>query len=268
MLLMIGQELDKSVCRKWQAQQNTEFIWPSGILPCVMHSGYACLCVLWTDWGMWHACYSPLKFILHREPFSYFVPSTVYCLAVDTDVTHLPQRVLCSASLQQIRGCAHRKQDPSLLVTKVLMWCHCQTCKFCDGGRERQQFSSATESKGLWMCTVVWEHRGFTLVGVKAGNHLWVPFPGWRCGSHFHSAVKNTRRYQRTVHQQKGTWISFLPPKLHPYTAGNQHFHLQKQHWAGLEKETGSGILQTQKRILEESPWFSQGSTVTVITLK
>lgn len=168
-------------------------------------------------------CYSPLKFTLHHEPFSYFVPSIVCCLAVDDDVTHLPQRALCSAGLQQIRQCACPKQGPSLLVTKVTMWCNCQTCKFCDGGRERQQFLSATECKELWMCSVVWEHRGFTLVVDRAGNDLWVPFPWWRCGSHFHSTVKNARCYQ-----QKGTWISFLPPKLHPYTGGNQHFHFQK----------------------------------------
>lgn len=221
-----------------------------------MHSGYACMCVLWTGWDMWQVCHSPLKFTLRHEPFSYFVPSIVCCLAVDADVD-LPQRALCSAGLQQIRGCAHRKQDPSLLVTKVAMWWNCQTCQFCDGGRERQQFSSATNSKGLWMCSVVWEHRDFTLVGDKAGNDLWVLFPCWRCGSHFHSAAKNTRCYQRIVHQQKGTWISFLLPRLHPNTAGNQHFHLQRKHWAALEKETGSGVLQTQERILEKSLWFT-----------
>lgn len=141
-------------------------------------------------------CYSPLKFTLHHEPFSYFVSNIVCCLAVAADVTNLPQRALCSAGLQQIRRCVCCKLDPSLLVTKVVMWCNCQTCKFCDGGRERQQFSSATDNKELWMCSVVWEHRGFTLVGGKAGNNLWVPFLWWRCGSHFHSAVKNTRCYQ------------------------------------------------------------------------
>lgn len=154
----------------------------------VMH---AYVCCEWAQ--VCDLCITVLKFTLHREPFSYFVPNIVCCLAVDADVTHPMQRALCSAGLRQIRRYACRKQDPSLLVTKMVMWC--QTCNFCDSRRERQQFSSATDSKELWMCSVVWEHRGFTLVGDKAGRDLWVPFPWWRCGSHFHSAVKNTRCY-------------------------------------------------------------------------
>lgn len=209
--------------------------------------------MLWTGWGMWHVHYSPLKFTLHHEPFSYFVPSIVCCLPVDADVTHLLQRVLCPAGLQQIRPCVYRKKDPGLLLAKMVMWCNYQTCKFCDGGRERQQFSSATGSKELWMCSVVWEHRGFTLVGDKAGNDPWVPFPWWRCGSHFHSAVKNTRCCQRTVHQQKGTWISFLPPKLHPCTAGNQQFHYRKSIGQLWRRKQVLGFCKPRRGFLKEA---------------
>lgn len=165
-----------------------------------MYSGYEHIFVQWTGWGMWHVyvtVLSNLPSIMNLSLVLCLALSAVLQLMLMLPTFHREHSALLAYNKSDDVCC---KLDPSLLLTKVVMWCNCQTREFCDGRRERQQFSSATDSKGLWMCSVFWEHRGFTLVGGKAGNNLWVAFPWWRCGSHFHSAVKNTRCYQRTVH--------------------------------------------------------------------
>lgn len=130
-------------------------------------------------------------------------------------------------------------------------------CKFCEGGKERQQFSSATGGKKLWVSSVLCEHGGFTLVGDKGGNDLlWVP-AARSGGSLFQGrdtalvSVVRLRTGDVAAGQfshQKEAWISFQLPKSHPCTAANPHFH----YWAALEKGTAL--------------WTQKSSTVTAMT--
>lgn len=225
---------------------------PANILPCVLHYSSACVYVLWTREPRDTCIFYPSEIYPTSWTISYCLPGNIHCLAVEANIIQPLQWELCCAGLS--------KSEDMHAVSGIQAhmqhrWSYSAVAERAISVRvERQQFSSATGSKKLWIISVLWEpiHTSWwqgwewSTVGACC-TQWWVPFSWWRCGSCFRSAVKDRGCCCMTVLQWKGTWTSFGLPKPHPYTAENHPFHYR---WGIGQLWRGEQPYKTQKSSL------------------
>lgn len=121
--------------------------------------------------GLWYRCITVLSELSSIMDHLLFICSNVHCFAEDANTS----TSAVSALLHWFKwmlisvwySCS--KQDTVPLETQMVVYCNCQMCKFCEGGKERQQFSSATSSEKLWKSSVLWQHWRFALLVTRLG---------------------------------------------------------------------------------------------------